>query len=586
MSKRKNFRKLASAGLVAFSATMFAGVGLLVGCETKASISNAQLSLSEDVSETELTDISQYPTEKMLELLSDIQSINGTEWIIGEDGISFISGNGAPTIDLGNVCDTYVDFSTKDLYRKTKLGWQKVGSIATGTESNPIVVSSVEDFMNITSYDEGTYFKLNADLDLQNVEFDSSECLFANFKGTIDGNYHRIYMPQVGYKNAGTIFNYIDGEVKNLTLEYGNLVNQDITFAYASSESIKFTNVTTNGVVQASSGNTSTNYSPFIGRLYGSSSFINCTNNVDISGVKYGSAFVGGYIRKGDRMVANRDGTERSGTEGFMNDVVIEFINCVNNGDLNMTTASMLWGNSTILPQNKNLIVEGCVNNGTIVGTQQAALFCGMYDDGGSSVEDHMIGLKEINDRVDGLITGEGQCFVNSLTGLNLTKDDYNNMTVTVPTWEGYTYKLALNCLMFYDDYGSTIQLTATFNITQDSLIGLSSNGLSGKLKEFRRWRYIGTQYISNLDMNRFTKVELTGATYSQNAEYYGTKLYLVYSQSDDLGYYCFEAAPNAGVVFRTSHSDSSPIYKDIALIAYDSNDKAVGQAIIHRDVR
>lgn len=53
----------------------------------------------------------------------------GNDGINGKDGTSVLNGKGAPTKELGNVGDSYIDTETWDYYTKTSSGWIKQGNI-------------------------------------------------------------------------------------------------------------------------------------------------------------------------------------------------------------------------------------------------------------------------------------------------------------------------------------------------------------------------------------------------------------------------------------------------------------------------
>ena len=59
----------------------------------------------------------------------------------GMDGLSIITGENNPTIDIGKIGDSYINTSTWDFYVKDATGWQKKGNIK---GDNAVVIQSVE----------------------------------------------------------------------------------------------------------------------------------------------------------------------------------------------------------------------------------------------------------------------------------------------------------------------------------------------------------------------------------------------------------------------------------------------------------
>lgn len=53
----------------------------------------------------------------------------------GVDGKNFVAGNGLPTIEIGNIGDTYFDIQTRNFYRKGENGaWQYIGTMPISTD--------------------------------------------------------------------------------------------------------------------------------------------------------------------------------------------------------------------------------------------------------------------------------------------------------------------------------------------------------------------------------------------------------------------------------------------------------------------
>ncbi|MBE7074142.1 MAG: hypothetical protein E7379_03530 [Clostridiales bacterium] len=402
---------------------------------------------------------------------------------------------------------------------------------------------------------------------------DDVYAIFESFNGVLDGNGKTITMPSVGkYKDgayvSGDAENYIfydfNGVVKNLTLFFGNIENHFITFARTSSLGIRFENVTTDGSITLASQNTVGNYSPMIRELAlrTENAFINCTSSCDISGVSYGSAFLGGYIRKSKTDVIDINGNKIGKSKGFVDSVKVSFINCVNDATLLMRDASMLWGNGSGMALPKNITVSGCVNNGTILGDNQAKLFCALENDYSSTILDyHKIDLPALNNAIEKTFTGTGVCAVNQLEGMSLTEDENGELSLAAP--EGnYTFKMTIDVLLFLAP-GNTISFKVIIDVTPGELT-------------YGHYRFVDKLCIDT--MTGETMTEITGKAGVESPQ--NAKLYLV--EYNGAKYYYMEPADADTVDYYFGNRDlPDTCSRAIYVVAFDSQGNTVGHSMI-----
>ncbi|PKK87534.1 MAG: hypothetical protein CVV63_00670 [Tenericutes bacterium HGW-Tenericutes-8] len=91
-----------------------------------------------------------------------------------------------------------------------------------GTEDNPRLIQTVEDFNNIKN-DLSAFYRLEADLDFQNADFQNTYGTNA-FQGKFDGNGHTIKNINMNLITSYIgLFGYNKGTIKNLTIENVNL---------------------------------------------------------------------------------------------------------------------------------------------------------------------------------------------------------------------------------------------------------------------------------------------------------------------------------------------------------------------------
>ena len=443
-------------------------------------------------------------------------------------------------------------------------------------------IATAEQFMQIGSQEGVTKYRLTNNIDLNEVSteaYTTNSYLIKKFAGQIDGDGYTITMPETGNNNYGTVIYNFNGTLKDVTLHFDDIDNQEINFSfYAKDEqlnTVKFEGVKTTGSIDCGGG--ITNYSPLINHVYfGDASFVNCTNNLDISGVRYGSAFLGGYVQNdsSDTLV-DRFGNSTT-RYGFAPDRKVEFINCVNNGDLFMDNASMLIGNSTRIPTRENLTIRNCVNNGSIVGTINSGLFSALHE-GKTSADipeikhDYLVvSLPEFNDYAGENTTGTGTCITQTLSGLSLSYDETTRLiSIAGPQGEDYSYTLSIGARL--REGSRENEGTSRIEATIDVELGETEYGF---------YKIIDKTYLQTL--TGATKEEISANIAFNNANGSTTpKFYKVtHTHNGVTNYYYYFDVDDADTQFYIVGGIG---IWEITVTAYDTNGDVAGQYEIFR---
>ena len=316
------------------------------------------------------------------------------------DGVGYVVGSYPATIkSFKNVCvcdeDGHVNHHPGEVKNQeptsTEQGYEDYcecticgevisGRIIEPTGDFPHVINTVEDLQafrtyvwdgtkdesgNVTNYHscEGEYIKLNADLDLTNVEFGSAIASIdkAPFKGTFDGDGHTITgFKNETQKNTIAFFGNVDGgTIKNLNLANINITATgqraagfvaraiDATIDNCHILSGKITGVNQNGGIVAVS----------IKGTGAGTTISNCSNKATISASSESNGGICGCLHSGTLTISN----------------------CVNEGSLTGTGN----GNGGILgSSNKNssnkVVINSCTNKATIVGGSNTGGIAGL----------------------------------------------------------------------------------------------------------------------------------------------------------------------------------------------------------------
>ena len=359
--------------------------------------------------------------------------------------------------------------------------------------TKPTEIKTVSEFKNIKS---GTNYRLANDIDLRSESFGLlSYSLISSYSGDIDGNGKTIYMPTKGntLQKRGVLINEFTGTLRNVTLHFDNINNADISFCAATKGVSTFSNVTTTGNINNTN---SRNYSPLVSLVYADITFVDCTNNLNMYGAKYGSAFIGGYIDT--TPCYDYDETTQIGNSGIVKGVKETFIRCVNNGTIDMDTASMFHGNTNRIPTVANLYVEDCVNNGLITGSVDAAIWCAHNANGVASagtgwlrkVDDHNAYTAEN-------VTGTGSIVIKTREGFTA---DYDIVTRKITTANpnaigGDKIVLTVNGQLRSSTTYNGVTETITYYAYADIVLTTDSNNIAN----YGNYEVIEKKYIDQL---------------------------------------------------------------------------------------
>ncbi len=213
----------------------------------------------------------------------------------------------------------------------------------TGTEEDPYLISTAEQFANISIASTKTFFKLTNDITVTELRDYSdpwgepeTAALTRLYYKTLDGDGHTITAPKDGYLFGDVRYSTI----KNATVE----LNSEIMTYFAMDST--FDGITTEGHVKM--GN---NTGAFLAYPYHDFTMKNCINQAELT--------AGGAWNNYNAVFVGYGGTAQGGTYTFEN--------CVNKGSLVCGTASMFIGN--ISYGKPHVVINNCRNEGLIQAT-------------------------------------------------------------------------------------------------------------------------------------------------------------------------------------------------------------------------
>lgn len=287
-------------------------------------------------------------TAKDLSADADLETADGQQWTLAKGDVFAIDGN---TLKVPASVDVVVEDTLTVIYgdyvKPIKIGrLPKMPLAGAGTEADPYLITSVEDWNDLASFIsktantlQGNFLKVTTDIDFTDKTMSQMAADGATFfQGTLDGDGKRI--SGISITNTATyqgVFGVIGeyGTVKNLTL------SGELTSTYA-------------------------NAGGFVGKLYGN--LTNCVNEINVTGTKASVAGFAGYAYSGAGLT-----------------------DCVNKGKVsgaNTNIAGIAAGNDTEVVYTR-CGNEGIVENtGTgsytagVVGTAYPATFIGCYNKG------------------------------------------------------------------------------------------------------------------------------------------------------------------------------------------------------------
>lgn len=418
-------------------------------------------------------------------------------------------------------------------------------------------VTSTEEFLSTLSSSSTAekYCKLTQDIDLTSIgatstastlststystssftKYDDVYALFESFKGVIDGGNHKIKMNATGENGSAFLFGKLEGVVKNITLEF-NSDGVVSSLAYITGDLI-LENVTATGSVTILSAD---GYSPLVSKAKGSYiSFINCTNDVDITADSgYGSAFLGNRVYGTKAADAGKKYMNYS-SENTVSDTSIEtipnlknnntsnhiivnnmltFSGCTNTGTIQMPDAALFYGNVYELPDRDCIVVENCVNNGLIIGATSVGYInqmrAGELNNNGtietwSKWADREFWhrgqyLTDLESYVAENVTGSGSKTSASLPNLSVSKNDSNQIVISNTNSGTYEYAISIQAdykIMKNGQVEQTLSCSAVFTIAS-----LPTGGNTGI-------KYLSVGYITNTS-NKTIQVGYKSYTY------------------------------------------------------------------------
>ena len=238
----------------------------------------------------------------------------------------------------------------------------------TGTETDPYLIASAEQFKNIANHLDSS-FELLADIDFNGETIGGGMGVVpGTFTGTFNGNGKTIKGLRTDSEEA-----YLFELLKNATLQnFVFEIDSPIAISAIGARDntyVKLENITMNG----SKVTSQQNHGNFLTWIYsGHVDFINCINNASMKGTsKYLAPFLGGYaVAWPTKSTPKREAGSAS------------FIGCVNNADIEAQWPGSFVGNSAdhdvteLIPNEGSEAIphttytfENCQNNGKIVGT-------------------------------------------------------------------------------------------------------------------------------------------------------------------------------------------------------------------------
>ena len=403
-----------------------------------------------------------------------------------------------------------------------------------GSKNNPYLIANASDFAELGEYKNYYYFKLTNNINLNELtnSYIDSSSLIDKFYGSIDGNGYCLTLSNKAYHGWGNVFNYFGGELKNITLNFDN-ANQEINFCYINDKDVIFYNVTTSGNIYVPFG--TTNYSPLVNLAFANLKFENCVNKLNILGLaKYGSAFLGGYVNN--------------------EDVEISFINCKNEGVIQMQNASLLFGNSYKIWEDQ-VNISNCINLGKIYGLSNAELFCAL-DSSNVTIISTLNNNSQLSNGKDGVVA------VKSISGVSVDVNENKEILISDLSNQENTYSVSFSAYFLVKledgtDFGTSL-IQFDFNLNDAA----STNIFKYQL----------------IDNNTWLKLQSDGATRSiiSNAEIktnsgYAGQLYLVsYNNSY---FYFIDVTDNSNSTFYFSNGYASP---NVNILVFDNNSQPV----------
>ena len=279
-----------------------------------------------------------------------------------------------------------------------------------GTEKSPYQIATAEQFRNINSVSSAnqTYFSQTANIDID-TSADSSSVVISRFNGVYNGNDFYI---NHSFNSQGKVAEYADALIETVVngvfndVNY-NMIPKDANYGEAAilamyANSVVFDNVDVYGVIRYNTNGR--NQSPYM--CYGSNvKFKDCDVHANIYTEEYNAVYVG-YPRGGQSY---------------------SFENCTFDGEIVGAKVALLFANDYLYDEKTtNVTINNVVNNGTIMGYNQAGLVFAT----GSNVEEIAAQIVSNNK----VIT------VTPLEGFSVSVDSSKKITVNQPETTDVAY--------------------------------------------------------------------------------------------------------------------------------------------------
>ena len=185
----------------------------LVSCGVNASesseVSSSQVVSSSSVDETEEKIRGLYALykanggklsyEEWLETIKGQDGADGKDGKDGKDGTngySLLTGTGNPSINVGNIGDSYLNTSTYDLFTKSNSGWLIVGNIKGEDGVSP---SLPERFVTAISKEGRLLYIYYSNNDIEVIDLDDDTPSFTNLNVNVEGHTYTFneYTPEL-----------------------------------------------------------------------------------------------------------------------------------------------------------------------------------------------------------------------------------------------------------------------------------------------------------------------------------------------------------------------------------------------------
>lgn len=333
--------------------------------------------------------------------IADVMPLNASLQNTAPEGSTAFKLDGKNvTVNATELSNAILTLSNGSYVRKLYLTAMPKVLPGSGTEQDPYIIASVEDFNKVGEYNQeagqdfdGEYFKITNDLDYTGKTVTRIGLTGLYFKGIIDGQNHTIKnLTLQGAGGQGFIFGTANGSViKNLKFSNCTLNSTAATNALV----VVFMNGTLDNIHVDNTCSVTQTVSTCTGGLAASisstSKILNCTNAGEVTGYQYvGGIFgrftsttLGAEVRNclnSGKVTANGKssfmGTTTAYPDTYAGGIGSEFggtmVNCVNTGEIYVTECG--WG-AGILADGKvaGTHIDSCVNRGVVDVAYQGA---------------------------------------------------------------------------------------------------------------------------------------------------------------------------------------------------------------------